>query len=90
MTELANEPAVVLVCVVLASALIVAEVALPTLGLAGFTGAALPTSFTKKHDSVYVVATPNDGDGDGASRTSSTVTVASSPTMSLTIDPRIE
>ena len=41
MTELANEPAVVLVCVVLASALIVAEVALPTLGLAGFTGAAL-------------------------------------------------
>ncbi len=38
---MANEPAVVLVCVVLASALIVAEVALPTFGLAGFTGAAL-------------------------------------------------
>ena len=38
MTEVANEPAVVLVCVVLASALIVAEVALPTFGLAGFTG----------------------------------------------------
>ena len=41
MIEVANEPAVVLVCVVLASALIVAEVALPTLGLAGFTGAFL-------------------------------------------------
>lgn len=41
MIEVANEPAVVLVCVVLASALIVAEVALPTFGLAGFTGFAL-------------------------------------------------
>lgn len=41
MTEVANEPAVVLVCVVLASVLIVSEVALPTLGLAGFTGFAL-------------------------------------------------
>jgi membrane-bound ClpP family serine protease len=40
-TEVANEPAVVLVCVVLASALIVAEVALPTFGLAGITGFAL-------------------------------------------------
>ena len=41
MTEVANEPAVVLLCVVLAAALIVAEVALPTFGLAGFTGFAL-------------------------------------------------
>ena len=38
MVEVANEPAVVLICVVLASALLVAEFALPTLGLAGALG----------------------------------------------------
>jgi membrane-bound ClpP family serine protease len=41
MVEIANEPAVILICVVLASALFVTEMALPTLGLAGITGAAL-------------------------------------------------
>lgn len=41
MVEVANEPAVVLICVVLASALFVTEMALPTLGLAGLTGATL-------------------------------------------------
>ncbi len=41
MVEIANEPAVILICVVLASALFVTEMALPTLGLAGLTGAAL-------------------------------------------------
>ena len=53
MTEVANEPAVVLICVVLAAALIVAEVALPTFGLAGFTGFAL-----------VVVATIGINEGD--------------------------
>jgi membrane-bound ClpP family serine protease len=38
MVEVANEPAVVLICVVLASALLVGEFALPTLGLAGTLG----------------------------------------------------
>ncbi len=38
--EIANEPAVVLICVVVASALFVTEMALPTLGLAGLTGLA--------------------------------------------------
>lgn len=41
MTEIANEPAVVLLAVTLASALIVAEFALPTLGVAGTGAAAL-------------------------------------------------
>ena len=40
MVDIANEPAVVLLAVTLASALIVAEFALPTLGVAG-TAAAL-------------------------------------------------
>lgn len=39
--DVANEPAVVLLAVTLASALIVAEFALPTLGIAGTAGAAL-------------------------------------------------
>lgn len=41
MTEIANEPAVVLLAVTLASALIVGEFALPTLGVAGTAAAAL-------------------------------------------------
>jgi membrane-bound ClpP family serine protease len=41
MTEIANEPAVILLAVTLASALIVAEFALPTLGVAGGAGALL-------------------------------------------------
>jgi membrane-bound ClpP family serine protease len=40
-TEIANEPAVVLLAVTLAAALIVAEFALPTLGLAGTAAAGL-------------------------------------------------
>jgi membrane-bound ClpP family serine protease len=38
MVEVANEPAVVLICVVLAAALLVAEAGLPTFGLAGLLG----------------------------------------------------
>jgi membrane-bound ClpP family serine protease len=41
MVDVANEPAVVLLAVTLASALIVAEFALPTLGIAGTAGGAL-------------------------------------------------
>ena len=54
-----------------------------------YTGASLPTSFTKKHDKVYVVATPNDGDGDGPSKTSGTLTVQNTPPLitSVTLTP---
>jgi membrane-bound serine protease (ClpP class) len=41
MVEVANEPAVVLICIVFAAGLIVAEFALPTFGLAGTLGFAL-------------------------------------------------
>lgn len=41
MVDIANEPAVVLIAVVFAAALLVAEAGLPTFGLAGLTGAVL-------------------------------------------------
>ena len=55
----------------------------------GVTGDTLDASYTASGDSIYVVATPNDGDTNGTSVTSATSTVANSAPVAsgVTLSP---